>query len=192
MAPERRPDGRDGDAFIDAFFQRSNLDRADFSEAETAEFYDNDFLALSASLRDRPPLEDIPPTKTMPCLLHAGEGDGNLAGARRCAEAIPGALFIAIPDLNHPETFYRSDLVLYRRAFELTSRPTLSSSRAKRGDPGGLDGPRCLRRSSRGPGSPRGFAPRDDGGVRPPVKSHFICSPVLPHALEFLTSRADP
>ena len=86
---------------------------------------------------------------------------------------------MASPHVAGIAALMHHDAVLYRRAFELTSRPTRSSSRAKRGDPGGLDGPRCLRRSSRGPGSPRGVAPRDDGGVRPPVKSHFVCSPVL-------------
>ncbi len=107
-----RPDGADPEAFVGAFFQRSGLDRAAFSPAEEAEFFDNDFRALAASLQDRPSLEDILPTMTMPCLLYAGEEDGNFSEAQECVEQIPRGSLVSFPGVNHPEAFYRAKLVL--------------------------------------------------------------------------------
>ncbi len=112
MPNASRPDGADTEAFVDAFFQRMGLDLAAFSPAEEAEFLDNDFRALAASLQDRPSLEDILPTMTMPCLLYAGEEDGNFSQAQACVEHMPQGRFVSIPDVNHPEAFYRAELVL--------------------------------------------------------------------------------
>ena len=106
------PDGADPDAFLDTYFQISGLDRGAFSPAEEAEFLDNDFRALAASLQDRPSLADILPTMTMPCLLYAGEEDGNFSQAQECVEHIPRGRFVSIPGVNHPEAFYRAKLVL--------------------------------------------------------------------------------
>ena len=88
------------------------LDRAALSPAEDAEFFDNDFRALAAALQDRPSLEDILPTMTMPCLLYVGEEDGNFPQVQACVEQIPQGSLVSFPGLNHPEAFYRAELVL--------------------------------------------------------------------------------
>ncbi len=88
------------------------LDRAALSPAEEAEFFDNDFRALAASLQDRPSLEDILPTMTMPCLLYVGEEDDNFPQVQACVEQIPQGSLVSIPGVNHPEAFYRAELVL--------------------------------------------------------------------------------
>ena len=106
------PDGADPEAFVDAFFQIKGFDRAAFSPAEIAEFLDNDSRAVAACWQDRPPLEDILPTMTIPCLLYAGEKDGNFSQAQECVEHMPQGRFVSIPDVNHPEAFYRAELVL--------------------------------------------------------------------------------
>jgi pimeloyl-ACP methyl ester carboxylesterase len=107
-----RPDGADPEAFVGAFFQRMGLDRAALSPAEAAEFFDNDFRALAASLQDRPSLEDILPTMTMPCLLYVGELDGVFPQVEACVEHIPRGSLVSFPAVNHPEAFYRAELVL--------------------------------------------------------------------------------
>ncbi len=107
-----RPDGADPEAFLGAFFQIMGLDRAAFSPAEEAEFLDNDFRAIAACRQDRPSLEDILPTMTMPCLLYVGEEDGNFPQVQACVEHIPQGSLVSIPGVNHPEAFYHADLVL--------------------------------------------------------------------------------
>ena len=108
-----RPDGADPEAFLDTLFQRMELDRAAFSPAEEAEYLDNDFRALAASYQDRPSLEDILPTMTMPCLLYVGgEDEYFFPQVQSCVEHIPRGRFVSIPGVNHPEAFYRAELVL--------------------------------------------------------------------------------
>ncbi len=107
-----RPDGADPEAFVGAFLQKMGLDRAAFSPAEDAEFFDNDFRALAAALQDRPSLEDILPGMTMPCLLYAGELDGGFPQIEACVGQLPKGSFVPIPGVNHPQAFYRADLVL--------------------------------------------------------------------------------
>lgn len=107
-----RPDGSDARAFVGAFFERMGLERATLSAEQEAEFYDNDFRALAASQRDRPDLENVLPSMTMPCLLYVGEEDGNFPQVQACVQRIPKGTLVSFPGLNHPETFYRADLVL--------------------------------------------------------------------------------
>ncbi len=108
-----RLDGSDPKAFVEALFQRLGVDFATIPPEKQAEFFDNnDFLALSASQLDRPPLEDILPTMRMPCFLYSGEADGVVAQMRDCARHMPNATVVAFPGLNHFEAFYRADIVL--------------------------------------------------------------------------------
>lgn len=107
-----RPDGTDPEAFVGAFLQRMGLNRAALSPAEEAEWFDNDFLALAAALLDWPSLEDVLPAMTMPCLLYAGELDGGFPQVEACVEQLPRGSFVSFPGVNHPEAFYRADLVL--------------------------------------------------------------------------------
>ena len=107
-----RPDGTDPEAFVGAFLQRMGLTRAALSPEEEAEFFDNDFLALEVAMLDWPSLEDILPTITMPCLVYAGELDGSFPQVEACVEHLPRGSFVSFPEVNHPQAFYRSELVL--------------------------------------------------------------------------------
>jgi pimeloyl-ACP methyl ester carboxylesterase len=106
-------DGSDPKAFVGALFRRLGVDFASIPPDKQAEFFeDNDFLALSASQLDRPPLDDILPTMRMPCFLYSGEADGVLAQMRECVRQMPNASFAALKGLNHFEAFYRADIAL--------------------------------------------------------------------------------
>jgi hypothetical protein len=48
----------------------------------------------------------------MPCLLFVGEADGVYAGVKECVQYMPNGTLVSLPDLNHSEAFFRSDLVL--------------------------------------------------------------------------------
>ena len=66
-------------------------------------------LALS---QDRPSLEEVLPTMTMPCLLYAGEADANYPDVKACCKQLPNVTFFSLPGLNHVEAFFQSNLVL--------------------------------------------------------------------------------
>ena len=112
LPPESRPPGDDPEAFVSAFFRRLGVDRKDLSQEELDEFFDNDFHALSASLRDRPALDAALSGLNVPCLLYVGDKDGVFGSVRDCAGSIPNAKLLVLPNINHPEAFYRSQLVL--------------------------------------------------------------------------------
>ena len=107
-----RPDGSDPQAFVAALLRRLGVDLATLPAEKQAEFFDNDFRALAAAQQDRPALEDVLPTMTMPCLLYVGEEDGILRQVQVCVQAIPNVSLVSFPGLNHPEAFYRADVVL--------------------------------------------------------------------------------
>ena len=72
----------------------------------------SDIRALMASSRDRPDMEELLPTMTMPCLVYAGESDPLYADVERAANQLPNGEFFSLPGLGHYEGFARSDLVL--------------------------------------------------------------------------------
>jgi pimeloyl-ACP methyl ester carboxylesterase len=49
---------------------------------------------------------------TVPCLLFAGDAAPEHAGAALAATRMARATFVSLPDVNHAEGFYRTDLVL--------------------------------------------------------------------------------
>jgi len=71
-----------------------------------------DLEAQLALAQDRPSLEDVLPTMTMPCLLYAGEADANYPGVKACYKQIPNATFVSLPDLNHLEALMQIHVVL--------------------------------------------------------------------------------
>jgi pimeloyl-ACP methyl ester carboxylesterase len=77
-----------------------------------AQMLANDAEALIAASVDRPGLEEILPTLTMPCLLYVGEADPVSQLAARCVGLIPDATLVTLPGLDHLAGMYRSDLVL--------------------------------------------------------------------------------
>jgi pimeloyl-ACP methyl ester carboxylesterase len=71
-----------------------------------------DFVALMAVAQDRPSLEAVLPTMTMPCLLIVGEQDDVYSAAKACARQMPNVSLVTLPGLDHGETIRRSDLTL--------------------------------------------------------------------------------
>src|SRR5262245_23137880 len=95
----RRPDGSDPQAFVVALFgerPRQSSERQD-------ELFANDFRALAAAQQDRPSLEDLLPTMTIPCLLYVGEADGAFPHVQACVKDMPNATLAALPGFNHGE-----------------------------------------------------------------------------------------
>jgi pimeloyl-ACP methyl ester carboxylesterase len=80
------------------------------------QFPGNDPSALAAclgGLMTDPPFEDHMSHSVIPCLLYAGTADRFYAGSRKAAlEVIPGAKFFELAELDHNQTFERSDLVV--------------------------------------------------------------------------------
>ena len=107
-----RPDGSDPKVFVETLLGRLGVDLATLPDEKQEEFFDNDFRALAAAQQDRPSLEDILPTITRPSLLYVGEADAVLPQAQECVEHMPYAQLVSLPGLNHPEGFYRADVVL--------------------------------------------------------------------------------
>ena len=123
LPDSNRPDGSDPRLFLETFFQRQGLDRGTMEPAKLQEFLDNDFQALAASQQDRPSLKDRLTALKNPVLLYAGEADGILAQVKECGADLQSAEFVALPGLNHPESFYRSDLVLPHAISFLRAQP---------------------------------------------------------------------
>jgi len=107
-----RLDGTNPEQFLDRFFERQGIDRAQMEPAKMAEFVNNDFQAIAAAQQDRETLEPSLASIEIPVLLYAGESDGGFAQVKRCATQLPNAELVSLPGLNHPESFYQSELVL--------------------------------------------------------------------------------
>ena len=107
-----RLDGSDPAAFLAALFGRLEVNAATFPPARREELFANDFRALAAAQQDRPSLEDMLPTLTMPCLLYASDADPVYPKVHACAQQIPNATFFALHDLDHSAAFRESGLVL--------------------------------------------------------------------------------
>ena len=105
-------DGTNPKAFLANFFEPAGIDFATFSSERQASFYDNDFLALAAAWQDRPNIEEVLPSMTMPCLIYVGEKDDNFQSMQKCVERIPDTTLLSFAGLNHPDTFFRSDVAL--------------------------------------------------------------------------------
>lgn len=84
---------------------------------------DNDLRALAAAAQERPALEDVLSTMTMPCLLLVGEADARHAAVQECARHIALAKFVSLPGLNHATGLMRSDLMLPHVTKFLTTLP---------------------------------------------------------------------
>ncbi len=74
----------------------------------------NDPEALLAylSMREYVDYIDVLPTITQPLLLYVGESDSEYSQSKKCVEYIPNVTFVTLPNLDHDEAFYRSEIVL--------------------------------------------------------------------------------
>jgi hypothetical protein len=67
---------------------------------------------LAAAQQDRPSLEDMLPTMTMPCCLYAGDEDLLYPKVLECAQRLPHATVFSMPNLDHGAGFRESGLAL--------------------------------------------------------------------------------
>lgn len=102
------PDGRDPELFFKFFFSSIGSNFAILPADQRKALLAQDTLALAAARQDRPSLEGSLAAMTMPALLYAGTNDGVFAQAEKSAKAMPNATFVAVPDLNHGDTFYKA------------------------------------------------------------------------------------
>lgn len=109
-----RLDGSDPEAFVAALYGRLGVDVSTFPPARRDELLSNDFKALAAAQQDRPSVEEILPTMTMPCLLYASDADPVYPKVRTCAKRIPNATFFALQGFDHSAVFREAGLVLPR------------------------------------------------------------------------------
>jgi pimeloyl-ACP methyl ester carboxylesterase len=105
-------DGSDPEAFVDALFQRWNVNPATLSVEKWKEFFNNDFRALAAAQQDEPSMEEIIQTMKMPCLLYAGSADAYYSKIHQCAQLIPKSTFLTLDGLDHGTAFREAELVL--------------------------------------------------------------------------------
>jgi pimeloyl-ACP methyl ester carboxylesterase len=101
--------GTDPDAFVTTLGTRLGMS---LTPEEKARVLDNDLQAVAAAAQDRPSLEDLLPTLTMPCLLYVGEADSGFLRVQECAKHIPSVTVVTLRDCNHLDAFYRADMVL--------------------------------------------------------------------------------
>ena len=77
-----------------------------------AHLLNNDVEALIALTKDRPDLEGLLPTMTMPCLIYVGERDPLFSQVERAARQSPDGTFFPLPGLGQYEGYEKSELVL--------------------------------------------------------------------------------
>ena len=77
-----------------------------------ARLLSNDVEALIALTKDRPNLEELLPTMTVPCLMYVGERDPLFSDVERAARQLPNGTFFSLPGLGHYEGYAKSELVL--------------------------------------------------------------------------------
>lgn len=70
------------------------------------------FIALRTQRLASPGFAEILPKMNIPCLVFAGEADPVYPANKEFVARMPNATFFSVPGLNHPEAFFRSDLVL--------------------------------------------------------------------------------
>ena len=80
-----------------------------------ARLLDNDPEALIAATlapKGTDGVEELLPGLDIPFLLYCGDADGFYPGSKAAAQAIPGAVFVPLPGLNHGEASRAGQLVL--------------------------------------------------------------------------------
>ena len=69
-------------------------------------------VALLSSEDQTSSFEEVLPTMSMPCLIYVGEKDTSYSGARKCAESMPNATFVSLPNLDHRGAGAQSSIIL--------------------------------------------------------------------------------
>ena len=69
-------------------------------------------IAATLAPRGTDGVEELLPSLDLPCLLYCGDADGFYPGSKASAEAIPGAVFVSLPGLNHGQASRSGEMVL--------------------------------------------------------------------------------
>jgi len=69
-------------------------------------------IAFNSNSYNWPSSEDILPNLKIPCLVYCGDADARFAAAKEGAGLIPAVTFVSFHELNHMQTFSRSDIIL--------------------------------------------------------------------------------
>ena len=104
---------RKGNEAVVAFLEKE--DGAKLPSAFKRILLNNDPEALIAAdnfFQDRVEYNETEANTTLPCLLYMGEADLNHAEGKKCVDVLPNVTFVTLPDLNHTQSFIRSELVL--------------------------------------------------------------------------------
>ncbi len=109
MEAARKLLSRDIEAFLEPF---ESAMAEPIEPKVKARLLSNDVEALIALTRDRPNLEELLPTMTMPCLMYVGERDPLFPEVERAARQLPNGTFFSLPGLGHYEGYAKSELVL--------------------------------------------------------------------------------
>ncbi len=96
-------DGADPETIKATFLGRFGLTPDNVPEKYREVVLGNDFLAVNASLALRPSVERALEKMTMPCLIYAGDADPFFERAKKAADRLPNAKFVALPGLGHAE-----------------------------------------------------------------------------------------
>ena len=70
------------------------------------------YVSSNDWVRGVPGFDILLPHITMPCLIFAREKTAEYTNAEKAAQSIPNATFVALPGLDHVDTYFRDDLVL--------------------------------------------------------------------------------
>jgi pimeloyl-ACP methyl ester carboxylesterase len=83
--------------------------------ARKAMFMANDTEALAAFISSEDytlSSEEVLPTMSMPCLVYAGENDWGYSRVKKCAQSMPNATFVSLPNLDHVGAALHSSIIL--------------------------------------------------------------------------------
>lgn len=93
------------------------------TEVQKAELLSNDVEALAALTHNaRADYSDLIPNISVPCLLYCGEDDVRYDGAKKCAEALPNAVFVSLAGYDHLAVSFNGTAEIVPHISEFLSR----------------------------------------------------------------------
>ena len=94
------------------FIEIWERERGTLSPVQRKRVLKYDFAALLAAAQDRPSLEAMLPTMSVPSLLVVGDMDSACRAAQECVQQMPNAKLVTLSGLDHGESIRRSDLMV--------------------------------------------------------------------------------
>ncbi len=123
LISERLADFERGPEALANAFTQENPNLPETVREQILEQATRPYITIVQARQYEESVEEFLPALQIPVLVYAGEDDVVYDEAEIAGQIIPQAVFISVPDLDHNQSFYRSDLVLpHLRAF-LTQFP---------------------------------------------------------------------